>query len=101
VSREVITRNLSERPVTHHSNGNSQNTETTDRTEPTRISNERFSAYLCWFRVIGAIRVLAVAVAVAVALAVAVAVAVCAYSAVMRRTATLPVDRFVPTDRVS
>ena len=92
--------------MTHHpnptvDNGNNQNTETTDRTEPTRISNERFSAYLCWFRVIGAIRVLAVAVAVAVALAVAVAVAVCAYSAVMRRTATLPVDRFVPTDRVS
>jgi hypothetical protein len=28
-------------------------------------------------------------------------VAVCAYSAAMRRTATLPVDRFVPTDRVS
>lgn len=84
--------------MTHHpnptvDNGNSQNTETTDRTEPTRISNERVSAYLCWFRVIGAIRVLAVPVAVAVA--------VCAYSAVMRRTATLPVDRFVPTHRVS
>ena len=28
-------------------------------------------------------------------------VTVCAYSAAMRCTATLPVDRFVPTDRVS
>jgi hypothetical protein len=31
--------------------------------EPTRINNQRFSAYPCWFSAIGAIRVLAVAVA--------------------------------------
>jgi hypothetical protein len=61
-----------------NSNSKSQNTDDTDRTEKSRISKKRCSAYPCWFGEIRVIRVLAFAFAFA--FAVALAAAATAYS---------------------